>query len=362
METRTGRTSRESFLSRLQRWFGKGKPRLSALEEEALQTPSKTIMKNFFRQKLGIIGLVGFIAILLFSFVGSQLRPINLSYVETVLRNLRPGRNYLKYPDPLVQEGVEQIASGVSFSVGLSKSGHVYVWGSEPTYLIEGVSTSILKIPAAVQEADIVRIAAGDRHALALDSQGKLYGWGLNNFQQAAAPVVLQSKLASKPVADLIGGEAYSAVLFADGELYVWGSTMVNRLDIIPESYQGQIVKAAANAHNMVLLLADGTVGVTGIENVLKQVPAHLRDGSVNIVDVTASYRAALALDDQGQLHIWGDVEHNVLQVPVFAGRVVAMDAGKNNITLLLDNGQVVYWGANHYKQLHLPPSLQSKR
>lgn len=351
-----------SFFSMLRRLFIRNKPEVSALEEEALQTPGKTILKNFLRHKLGVIGLIGFIVILAFSFVGSKLRPMDLSYVETALRNIRPGLNYLKYPDKLVKEGVKQISSGISFSVGLSESGKVYVWGTEPTYILEGLSTSVIKVPEEVQQANIVRVAAGDRHVLALDARGRLYGWGFNNFTQAETPLFLQSKLATKQVADLIGGEAYSAVLFADGELYVWGSTMVNRLDIIPKDYQGHIVKVAASPHNMALLLDDGRVAVTGIENAFRKVPEHLRDGSVKIVDVTASYRAVLAKDDQGQLYVWGDMDYGLLKMPSFSGNVVAMDAGKNNMTILLDTGKVITWGANHYGQLNLPKRLDDTK
>ncbi|MDP3486698.1 MAG: ABC transporter permease subunit, partial [Bacillota bacterium] len=348
----------KSLLTRL---FVRGKTRGSVLEEEALQTPGKTIAKNFLRHKLGIVGVIGLILILGFSFVGSYVKPINLSYVETALRNLRPGYNYLKFPRQLAKDGVKQISSGVSFSVALSESGRVYVWGTEPAYILKGVSTSVLKIPKDVQNADIVLVAAGDRHVLAVDAQGRLYGWGFNNFKQAEAPDLLQNKLASKKVAQLIGGEAYSAVLFEDGELLVWGSTMSNRLDVIPAAYQGYIVKVAASPHNMALLLDDGTIAVTGIRgNAFAAVPENMQDGTFNIVDMTASYRAVLALDDRGELHIWGEHEYDILRIPEFQGKVAAMAAGKNNMTLLLDSGEVLYWGADHYHQLNLPRSLQN--
>ncbi|HBK86661.1 MAG TPA: peptide ABC transporter permease [Firmicutes bacterium] len=369
METKTGQDPvlkrqtgiLQSFFSMIKRLFVKDKPQLSALEEEAIQTPAKTVMKNFLRHKLGILGLVGFICILAFSFVGSYLKPINLGHMETTLRNIRPGYNYLKYPSQLVKEGVKTISSGVSFSVGLSQAGNVYVWGTQPVYLLEGFSTSIHKIPEEVKQANIVQVTAGDRHILALDDRGKLYGWGLNNFQQAEVPTNLQSKLNSKQVAEIIGSELYSAVLFADGELYVWGSTMANRLDIIPAECQGHIVKVAASSNNMALLLDDGTVRTTGIENVFRRVPEELQDGSAKIVDLASSYRAVLALDDQGELHAWGDTEFGILNAPEIPSKVKAMAAGKNNMTLLLDNGQVVYWGADHYNQLRLPPRLQQK-
>ena len=354
----------KSFFSMLKRLFVREENHLSVLEEEALQTPGMTILKNFFRHRLGIIGLVGFILVLCFSFVGSRLRPINLSYVETALRNIRPSYNYLNFPAELAKEGVKQISSGVSFSIGLSEKGKVYVWGTEPSYIMENYSTPILKIPQEVQDNEIVRVVAGDRFALALDAQGRLYGWGVNNFKQAETTEVLRMRLAKKKVADILGGEAYAAILFEDGELYAWGCTMPNRLDkSVPEEIQGRIKKAVSSPMNIVMLLDDGTVATIGIpSNAIAQVPEYLQDGSVKIVDITASYRAVLALDDQGNLHNWGDVIYGVLDIPEFDGKVVAMDAGKNNMTLLLDNGEVVYWGADHFGQLKMPANMQGKK
>lgn len=350
-----------SFFAMFRRLFTRNKPQMSALEEEAIMTPAKTVIKNFFRHKLGVLGLVGFICILSFSFVGSNIKPIDLSHTETTLRNLRPGYNYLNYPKALVKEGVRQISSGVSFSVALSNAGKVYVWGTQPVYLLEGFSTRIHKIPTEVQQANIVQVVAGDRHILALDDRGKIYGWGLNNFQQAEVTTYLQMMLNSKQVKELIASELYSAVLFTDGELYVWGSVMANRVDIIPPEYQGRIVKVAASSNNMALLLDDGTVRATGIENAFRRVPEALQDGSVRIIDLVSSYRAVLALDDQGELHVWGDTEYGVLRLPEMQGKVKAMQGGKNNMTLLFDSGKVAYWGANHYKQLELPAALGAK-
>lgn len=350
-----------SFISMFRRLFFGNRPQLSALEEEAIMTPAKTVIRNFFRHKLGIIGLVGFICIMSFSFIGSYLMPINLSHTETTLRNLRPGNNYLKYPKALVKEGVKQISSGVSFSVALSNAGNVYVWGTQPVYLLKNFSTRIREIPAEVKQANIVQVVAGDRHILALDDRGQIYGWGLNNFQQAEVPTNLQTMLNSKQAKEIIASEVYSAVLFADGELYVWGSVMANRVDIVRPEHQGHIVKVAASSNNMALLLDDGTVVTTGIENAFRRVPEALQDGSVKVVDLISSYRAVLALDDQGELHVWGDPEYGLLQVPEKQGQVRAMQGGKNNMTLLFDNGSVAHWGADHYKQLKLPPSLGKK-
>lgn len=358
-----GQKLTNSSASMLKRLFRRDKPHLSSLEEEAIMTPSKTILRNFLRNKLGIIGLIGFILILGFSFIGSQFQPINLTYQEPSLANIRPGWNYLDYPSQLVQEGVKDISSGVSFSVGLSKVGKIYVWGKQPVYLREGMSTLVLELPKEMQENTFTHIAAGDRHFVAIDTNGNFFGRGYNNFKQLELPQVVSMKMKSTAIKDIIAGDGVTGFLFENGELFIWGSTMATRQDIIPLDYQGRIVKAEFTPVNVVVLLDDETVGVFGTDgNELHTVPLELTDGSIKVVDISGSGRAGMALDDNGKLHIWGSVMHGILNVPEFDGKVVAMAAGRNNHTLLLDSGEIVYWGANHFGQMEMPRGMNNKK
>ena len=352
----------KSFVSMFKGLFSRNREQLSVLEEEALQTPTQTVIKNFLRNKLGIIGVIGFILILAFSFVGSQVRPIFMSYIEPVMSNIGPSNNFLKVPSQLVEEGVETISSGISFSAALSKEGKVFVWGRQPVYLLEGVSTSILKIPEGVKNSKITHLAAGDRHIIALDANNNLYGWGYNNFKQCELPANAAAKIRKTKVVDLLAGESVSGILFADGELIVWGSTMATNLNIIPVGYQGRIIKADLGPLNGVVLLDDGTVGVFGVMgNEVSTVPEQLQDGSVKIVDITASARGAIALDDTGEVHIWGAKMYGLMDTPEHEGKVVAVAAGKNNHALLLDTGEVLYWGANHYGQINMPKGMEKE-
>lgn len=353
----------KSALSMFKRLFVRDKEQLSVLEEEALQTPGMTVLKNFMRQKLGIIGLIVFIGVFAFSFLGSYLRPIDLTYVEVSMRNIRPNTSYLNYPKQLAKEGVKQISSGVSFSIGLSEKGNVFVWGAEPSYILKNYSTPVLKVPQEVKDNEIMRVAAGDRFALALDVKGNIYGWGVNNFLQAEVPQYLQMKLKANKAAEIYASDQYSAVLFENGEFYAWGATMPNRMDkSVPEGVQGRIIKAVVKPMNTAFLLDDNTIAIMGlVGNPFSRVPEALTDGSVKVMDIAASYGAVAAVDDKGELYVWGDVGYGMFSIPEYEGKIVAMDGARNNLTLLLDTGKVVTWGANHYKQLDLPESVQKK-
>ncbi len=356
----TGAKLGNSFGSMFKRLFIREKDHLSVLEEEALQTPSQTVFKNFVRTRLGVVGVVAFILIMLFSFVGSQLRPIDESYQEPALSNIRPGANYLKYPAQIVKEGVKEISSGISYSVALTNEGNVYAWGKQPIYL-SGMSTSVFNFPAGFKQGQIAHIAAGDRFWVALSEDGEFYGLGYNNFKQAELPEEAKEKMQSSSVKQLLAGEGVTGILFEDGEIFIWGSTMSTRQDNVPKEYQGRIVHAEFTSLNVVVLLDDGTIGVFGVSgNELSLIPAELADGSVEVVAFTTSGRAALALDSTGKLHVWGSRLHGILQVPDFEGKVVDLFGGKNNFGVLLDNGQVIYWGANHFNQLALPKGMKS--
>lgn len=350
----------KSFGSMFKRLFIRDKEKMSVLEEEALQTPTQTIIKNFMRNKLGVIGVISFILIMAFSFVGSQFRPINAYYQEPVMANIRPGYNYLKYPSQLVKEGVKDISSGVSFSIGLSQEGNIFLWGQQPVYLREGMSTKVVQVPDGIPTSNIAHIAAGDRHVVIIDNDNNFHGWGYNNFLQSEVPQNVAMKLRNQEVAELVAGEGVTGILFESGEAYVWGSTIVSGLDIVPLEFQGRIEKLRFAALNAIVLLDDGTVGAFGVRgNEISTIPAGIKfdpereePRDVKIVDIAASSRAVMALDEQGNIHTWGSSHHDVLDVPEFDGNVVAMSAGKNNHTIVLDTGEIVFWGANHFNQV----------
>lgn len=358
----TGAKLGKSFGSMFKRLFVREQNHMSVLEEEALQTPTQTIIKNFIRTKLGVVGVIAFILILLFSFVGSQLRPIDESYQETALSNVRPGSNYLKYPSSIVKEGVKDISSGISFSVALTNEGNVYVWGKQPIYL-SGRASSIFKLGKDFPQGKIAHIAAGDRFWVAMSEDNKFYGYGYNNFTQLELPQIVQMKMKTSSIKQLIAGEGVTGILLENGEIYIWGSTLATRQDIVPEYYQGRIVHAEISPLNVMVLLDDGTMGVFGTDgNEISSVPVHLTDGSIKVVDFTTSGKAAIALDSDGKLHAWGSVMHGLLDIPAFEGKVADLIGGKNNFGLLLDTGKVVYWGANHFNQMDMPKEMESTK
>ena len=343
--------------------FGKKKQPRNILEEEAVMSPVRVIVKNFFRNKLAIIGLTAFVLMLTFVFGGSALFPIDLYDSDPVLQNVQPGTGYLNVPSQLQKEGIKQISTGITFSVGLSEQGNVFVWGVD----VRGVTN----IPSSIKNERIKSVAAGDRHIVVLTEGGKILGWGNNNFGQAETPFELEGIFMLETPVQIEAGNLFSAVLTNKGNMYVWGSVLGNGLDIVPTAIQGRIVKMVPSSFNIMTILDDGTVAVTGIQgNQISNIPAYLRDGTVNVVDLAVGQENAAAIDDQGMVYAWGDRQFGLASVPaplrslenpngVKAVRVVG---GMRHFVVIDENGKLHAWGAEKYKQSVIPESASDMK
>ena len=336
--------------------------KMSVLEEEAIQTPLKTIIKNFTRNRLGMVGLLVFILFLLFAFGGSRLYPINLTYLELTNGDLPPGRGYLNVPKDLKTQDIKKIVSGVSFSYALKNDGTLVNWGSEPNQKMANVSDFVLQIPEEVKKARIVDIAAGGKHILALDDQGVMHGWGYYGHGQTKIPENVQAELDSNQVKvdQIYASTMWSAIVTSDKDLYIWGSAQATMNFKLTRQIRGHVEKVAAGDNNMILLLDDGTVKVIGeksSEFYLNE-PKELTDGSVKAVDIAATNRNALVLDDSGRIYTWGSSQDGLTRVPQLDQKVVSISAGYKHFTALLEDGSLVTWGANELKQTQLPQQM----
>lgn len=361
---------KKNVLSRIASSFGRMFKRLfvaekmSVLEEEAIQTPLKTILKNFTRNRLGMIGLFVFILFLLFAFGGSKLYPISLTYIELTNGDLPPGRGYLNYPKDLKAQDVKKIVSGVSFSYALKNDGTLVCWGSEPNQQMSNVSDYVLQIPQEVQAAKIVDIAAGGKHIMALDDQGVVYGWGYYGHGQTKIPATIQTELEGNEVKvnQMYASTMWSAIVTSDKDLHIWGSAQATLNFKLTRQIRGHVEKVAAGDNNMILLLDDGTVAVIGEKSseIYLNVPGELKDGSIKAVDIAATNRNALVLDEDGKVYTWGSTQDRLTRMPQIDQKVISISAGYKHFVALMEDGSVVTWGANELKQIQLPDKMKS--
>ena len=99
----------------LKHLFGKRDKELDVLQEEALQSPLRTVVRNFTSNRLAFGGLIVFLVIFLIVLIGPVFNPIDLSEKEETQINVAPGLNMMKVPDGL-KGNVKEISTGATFT------------------------------------------------------------------------------------------------------------------------------------------------------------------------------------------------------------------------------------------------------
>ena len=334
----------------------KQSPENDKLKEEAIMSPGKVAVRNYFRNPLGVIGLAMFIAIVLVIFVGSKMLPFDQYYSQGNLTNVSPGAGYMNYPSKMEKEGVAKISIGNTFAVGLTEENNLYVWGSNNE---DNVLTIPDNIKDKIKQGNIKDVAAGDRHILVATNDNEIYGWGNKTFDQTKTPPMQEAQIKEEGIAKIGGGSQYSVVLTNKNNLIVWGSTLASRLDMIPSKIQGQIVDFDTNTINVIVVKKDGSIdllGVRGAENDTAM-PAELRDGKVKVKKAVLTANSAAALTEDGKLYVWGPSRDKLSgdNIPKFDGKLVDIQASDSVLTALDENGKIYQWGIENYGELKTP-------
>lgn len=345
-----------SFLGML---FGNRNKAENIMVEEQVTSPGRMIVNNFLHNKLGMTGLIIFLAIFLTVFIAPMFIELDLGYSDATQTNIPPTMNMLDVPEELAGN-VQDIAAGTTFGVGCDKNGKVYIWGhTKITDVID-----LANIPDEVKEANIVKVAAGYDHVVAVDDEGSVFVWGSDRLGQGRLPTDLNAvkKSAAKTmnVVQLEAGNQFSVVLDDQGEAYFWGNANMADIDV-KRDYQGRIVKVAVATYNYCLLLDDGSVVYGGLQknNAFTSIPEELSSG---VVDIAASGDTMAAVKEDGSIVVWGNTTHGELDIPeTTESKPVEIYGGRYHYTVLLENGEVVTWGDNNHGQLNVPSAANDE-
>lgn len=322
--------------------FG-GKKKMDVFEEE-IQSPWQTVRSTFKDDKVAMTAFITFLVIVAIVLVGPVVHPIDLSFSETSQQNVEPGLDLMKVPESLKGK-VQDIAIGPTFSVGVSTDGKLYIWGKTRI----SSTINVKKIPADM--GNITKVAAGFDHILALNDEGKLFAWGNDRQRQISIP----PELGSANIVDIAAGYQNSIVLTEDGHVHYFGNSMNNDYDEF-HSYQGQLKKVKATSDAVVGLTFDGQVVYLGNQqNAYSNVPKDMG----NVIDIATTASTMAALNDQGQVFVWGNVsEKGEGRVPKTESKIVSIQGGRYHYTALTENKDVVAWGSNFYKQSTVPKEV----
>lgn len=159
----------------------------------------------------------------------SQLGPLEDAERREASETWRPSKVSLSFTKK------KSIRSGRHFSVALTLTGNVYMWG-----VMAGVR---LENPSILRFGDpVVCIAAGDKHAIALTRSGNVFSWGHGSLGRLGhgnmKTVVRPHKVTyfasevnmSSVVVSVAAGGANTSAITSRGDVFIWGWNRYSQL------------------------------------------------------------------------------------------------------------------------------------
>lgn len=350
MSNNKNNKKKNSFFGALFKNLFGSRKELGLLEEEAVQSPMRTIINTYRENKIAMFALGLFIVIFIVMIVGPIVFPLDLSFSETSQQNIAPGLDMMDIPEALVKEGIKDISVGPTFSVGVSNSGKPYIWGkTRVTSVID-----LKDMPEGLENVE--KVAAGFDHVIALLEDGSIVTWGSDRQRQSTVPMELEKVTNVK---DVYAGYQNSIALTEDGHVYYFGNSMNNDYNAWHE-YQGQIDKIALSSDAVLGLTKNGKAVYLGMEqNSYSNIPEDLG----KVVDIAGTTTTMAAVDEDGNVKVWGNVgsrpEGNIPELD--SDKIISLTSGRNHYVGLTENKKAVSWGAENYKQSIVPKSLVEK-
>ena len=363
---------RKGIFSRVKGWiyrgFFGGNRELSALEAES---PTRLFLGAFFKRRLAVVALFVLVGLFLFVFLGSLVRPIDLTYTDPLQKNIQPTLSLRRVPRAL-REDIRQISGFSEFTLGVSGDGTLYVWGATRNAL---TGVDMADIPDVLNAEGVLTAAAGRDHAIAITKSGKVVGWGDNTLGQYSGdsdtdnpslipmPDGLIQNGVSPDAVDFLSCGSQVTALAVDGKLYAWGNanSCINLPELVAAEYTG-VAKVVFSSYYAVVLFKDGsyaspagplfgaTVTLSGSGERVDLVE-YLADKRV--VDIAASDNCFAFLLDDGTVAVQSASRYGEDQIAAIPEdeRIVSLTAGTRHFVAVSDRGKAYAWGHSDYGQ-----------
>lgn len=337
---------------------------------DAIVSPGKEIVKNFFANKLAVTALVVVIIMAFLVIVGPLIWPMDVNYTQGFHKNLSPGYNFTKVPSS-ISSNIKDISSFSYFSVGLSSDGKLGVWGN--TKIPNSPTNSDLsELPEVLKNEKVLFASAGYDHAIAITESGKVVGWGeYNNAQYGdkgslygASTVInmpaelLNGTIDVSQVAQLMCGYQVSAIVKKDGSVIAWGNyasgaSNLKELNSLTDVERIDFMQTAA-----VALLKDGSLWFGKAGSKYSEVTVNGRsydreeyfEGKV-VKDFAVSNTGIIAITEgSSDIAVMGIVSNAVAMPTLSEGEnIVAIDGGMSYFTVTTDSGRVYAFGTDYF-------------
>lgn len=238
---------------------------------------------------------------------------------------------------------VIDISAGKNFSLAVDSTGTIWSWGNN-NYCKMGIADSgNYPTPVKTTITGVNSVAAGENHSMATDQYGNVYTWGMNNdFGQLGTTTIINytpqpQRLALTGINNIITKSNTSIAIDGDSVAYAWGKNNFDQLGI-------------------------------GIADAKGVVPTKISD--TKFISVSSSNESTYAINSAYNIYKWGFMPNSSisnysseqqgscvpLDVPM-ASKFIQVDAKRNSVVALDQNGDVYTWGDGAYWDLgHVGP------
>ena len=258
-------------------------------------------------------------------------------------------------PDQTSEAFTKVVANGLGSAIGLTADGTVETLG---TNIYAGAPYHYDQIPTIPAGQKVVDIAGDAVHGsgMAVTNTGDVYRW--------STPVDAWNDPSNVPAANQLKGSkavaispdgSLAAVVETDGSVLVWGNTTTN--DYGQKTPPADLTDVTAvyfnaNGSDVYALKSDGTLAAWGTNasglTVLPEVTTDSTD-DVNVTDLASLGNSAVALLSNGHLEAWGSLtgagDTDALPEDVAGKDIVALTSTTKAYIALDSEGGVHVWG-----------------
>lgn len=332
------------------------------------ESPAKLLKQAFFSKKSAVVALITFMGLFLFVFIAPLFVSMDSNYTDALQQNVAPGYSLRALPKALKNE-IAYVDGFSDFTVGVSQSGKLYVWGNTKNRL-QGYD--LKSVPKQVYEEGTAFASAGKDHIIALTNRGNVVGWGDDSCgQYGVAPTLnalsfpedLRQGISPQAVQTLACGYQATALVTKDGKGYVWGNknAVRNLADFVEED---NLQDVAFTNYLLIGLKKDGTLttgkrayfrsSISSINGRLPSLNAYLVGRKVE--KIAADSKCIALLTDENELIVAGAFENGEDELPALLDNEFFIDVcgGARHFVGLTNLGNVYAWGHNAYGQCNV--------
>ncbi len=341
--------------------------------QESFDSPTKQAVKRFFRKPIATTAVIVLCCMFLFVFIGPMISPIDLSYSESLHKNIGPTMNMMNIPS-VMKDSPLAISSRGSFTLGVDKNGDVHMWGYFNTFS-KNPRMNVMNIPEEVKNANIVYGAAGADHCVVIADDGKMYAWGdYNNGQYGTdgrmadtckylqPDELINGKVDINNVKQLICGNQMTALLMKDGTLHAWGNTQAAGMNLesvykVLKQQNLTVEKVCFTNSDIFVITTDGQF-ITGANkqySFYRGVDTLEAIGNRKVVDIVSTGDRVVLLLDDNQIMTLG---YEGAEPATNQENIVSLTAGARHFSLVTESGKAFAWGNGKLGQTEIPEDL----